>query len=68
MNRKWVLVQSPSESSEEIIFIWRKLIRLENGYDVFIYQATKTRIMPKGNYGYYDTKEAKENITVNGIV
>ncbi len=42
--------------------MWRKIIRLDNGYDAFIFQAKSTNIKPIGDYGYYSKKEALANI------
>jgi hypothetical protein len=56
MNSNWLLINS------EDGYLWRKIIRLENGYDAFIFQLTSTNVKPIGNYGYYTKHEALQNI------
>jgi len=56
-NSNWLLL-----NSENNIYMWRKIIRLENGYDTFIFQAKSTNIKPIGSYGYETKKEAVQNI------
>ena len=56
-NSNWLLL-----TSDNNIFLWRKIIWLENGYDAFIFQAKSTNIKPNGDYGYYSKTEALQNI------
>jgi len=57
MTSNWLLLNSDND-----IYLWRKIVRLDNGYDAFIYQANSNNIKPIGNYGYYSKKEALSNI------